>query len=184
MPLPDTIMTFSYFLTQVSAMKPAYVQLVRYISIMDVPLLADPSVKQAEDTHPTQELKRGTPHDVLAVYGGIIKPLPFALKEHAEEQIRGPAMPAAELDKLNPTPTRLFVNGGLQPDEAEELVAAEVVDAAVFGTLWIGTPDLEYRIEKGIPVNMQPDVKTFYGAPGDDQRVGYTTFPFAEEAKL
>jgi hypothetical protein len=182
MPLPDTMMTYAHYLAQISAMKPAYVQLVRYVPLMDVPV--EPDVKQIEDSHPDRPYKRGTPHDVLAVYGGIIKPPLSSLEQHREELIRGLAMPKPEFDAKNPSPTRLFVNGGLAPEEAEDLLAKGFIDAAVFGTLWISNPDLQKRIEKGLPINTQPDVKTFYAVPGDDPRVGYTTYPEAEDAKL
>lgn len=183
MPLPDTMHTFTYYLTQIAAMKPAYVQLVRYLPIMDVPV--KPDVKQMEDNRPDRVFKRGIPHDVLAVYAGIIKPPPSSLEQHSEAAIRGPAMPSPEYDAKNPSPTRVFVNGGLSPDEAETLLADGVVDAAVFGTLWISNPDLQKRVEKGWPVNDKLDVKTFYApGPNGDQRVGYTTYPEAEEAKL
>lgn len=184
MPLPDTITTFTYYLTQISAMKPAYVQLVRYLPMMDVPIPVRPDIKQVEDNRPERQYKRGTPHDVLAVYGGIIKPPPATLEEHAEAQIRGPAMPTREFDARNPTPTRLLLNGGLSPEEAETLLAQGVVDGVVFGTAWISNPDLQKRIEAGLPLNMQLDVKTFYAGHGDNIRAGYTNYPEAEASKL
>jgi len=58
MPLQDTIDTFSYYISQIDALKPAYVQLVQYVPVMD----------------PTFDgKKRGTSHDVLATYGPLIK---------------------------------------------------------------------------------------------------------------
>ncbi|EKM51954.1 uncharacterized protein PHACADRAFT_165282 [Phanerochaete carnosa HHB-10118-sp] len=184
MPLPDTIQTFTHYLTQISAMKIAHVQLVRYVPIMDPVVPVRPDIKQMEDNCPDAECRRGTPHNVLAVYGGIIKPPAASLKEHSERLIRGPAMPAPDLDHKNPTPTRLFVNGGLSPDEAKSLLDEGVVDGVVFGTLWISNPDLQKRIERGLPVNTQPDVKTFYLGHGDDIRAGYTTYPEAEGYRL
>ena len=169
MSFTDTVNTFTYYLTQISALKPAYVQLVRYLPSMDGPL-------EGRDG-----LKRGTPHDVLEIYAPIIKPHPETLKDHDEAAYRGPAMPSSELDSMNPTPTRLFVNGGLSPEEADKLIAEGVFDAAAFGTLWIGNPDLQARIEKGLPVNYQMDPKTFYTVPdGKDLSFGYTTYPMAK----
>lgn len=174
MPFPDTVATFTHYFTQISAMKPAYVQLVRYVPMMDAPLV--------QDEHKT--IKRGTPHDVLAVYGPIFKPPPSALQEHTEEALRGPAMPKPSFDAKNPTPTRLFLNGGLMPTEADRLIEEEKIDGAVFGQLWIGNPDLQKRLEMGMDVggkgvNQELDPKTFYGVPGVDPRKGYADYPAA-----
>ena len=68
MPIPDTMHTFTHYLTQVSAMKLAYVQLVRYLPIMDIPVPVPPSARQMEDG---RQYKRGVPHDVLAVYAAV-----------------------------------------------------------------------------------------------------------------
>ena len=174
MPLPDTIATFSYYISQICAMKPAYVQLVRYVPMMDP---AIPSTSNESKSY-----KRGTPHDVLAVYGPIIKPPAAVLQEYSEAAYRGPAMPKASYDSRNPSPTRLFVNGGLTPSEADKLVEEEKIDAAVFGALWIGNPDLEKRLEKGMDVghgiNTNVDPKTFYNWPADgNPGNGYTDYP-------
>ncbi|GJE84576.1 alkene reductase [Phanerochaete sordida] len=169
MPFPDTVRTFMHYLTQVSAMKPAYVQLVRYLRKMDVPVEGMDGVF------------RGVPHDVLRIYGPIIKPHPSALEEHDEATYRGPAMPGPEFDSKNLTPTRLFVNGDLTPEEADKLVAEGIVDAAVFGVPWIGNPDLQKRIERGVPLNRDIDPTTFYTVPeGKDLSFGYTTYPEAK----
>ncbi|GJE88362.1 alkene reductase [Phanerochaete sordida] len=180
MPIPDTMTTFTYYLTEISAMKVAYVQLVRYLPIMDIPIPVPPSARQMEDG---RQYMRGVPHDVLAVYGPLIKPPPASLAQHAEEQLRGPAMPKPAFDARNPTPTRLFLNGGLSPEEVEGLLDQGLIDGAVFGTLWICNPDLQKRLEGGLAVNMKPDVKTFY-AYQSDPREGYTTYPEAEGSKL
>lgn len=184
MPLPDTMQTFIHYLTQISSMKIAYVQLVRYVPLKDPILSVKPNVKQMVDGNSDREYKRGTPHDVLTVYGSIIKPPPKSLQNHSEEQIRGPAMPNPDFDHRNPTPTRLFVNGGLSPEEAESFLAQGIVDGVVFGTLWISNPDLQKRMEKGLPLNTKPEVKTFYVGRGDDIRAGYTTYPEAEGSNL
>lgn len=77
----------------------------------------------------------------------------------------------------------LFLNGGLTPEEANQLIAANEIDAAVFGTLWIGHPDLAKRIEHGIPLDAKLDPKTFYGGgpqiPYEQQKKGYTDYPAA-----
>lgn len=179
MSLPDTIQTYTYYLTQIASMKPAYVQFVRYVPKLDFFLPMDSNTKQKQDNIHDKPFKRGTPHDVLAVYGGLIKPLPPFLTEHSEATIRGHAMPKPEFDSRNPTPTRVFVNGDLGVDEAEDILALGAADAVVFGKLWIGNPDLQKRIERGMPVNQELDVKTFYYGIDGDIRAGYTTYPEA-----
>lgn len=137
MPLSDTIRTYVYFITELSKMKLAYVQFVRYIDMLDE--------TYAPNTH-----KRGIPHDVLAVYASLIKPT--NAENHLEKDIRGPAMPTPEFDALNPTPTRVFVNGGLTPEEASSL----------------------------IEINASLDPATFYGPPaGKEIGAGYTDYPTA-----
>lgn len=179
MPLPDTISTFTYYLTQVASMKPAYIQLQRFVEILDVP--AKPTAKQLDQKARDKPWLRAIPHDVIAVYGAFIKPPTSALVDHMEELIRGPAMPKPEFDSKNPTPTRLLVNGGLTGEQAEELLGQGVIDAAVFGQLWIGNPDLQKRFEKGVPVNTALDYSTLYGGVDGDIGVGYTTYPTATE---
>ncbi|THG99867.1 hypothetical protein EW026_g2559 [Hermanssonia centrifuga] len=168
----DTIMTYTHFLTQISALKVAYIALIRHVHFLD-PLIPGET-----------QMKRGTPHQVLAIYGPIVKPLAHILRAHSEEAYRGPAMPSSELSYLNPTPTRLFVNGGLTPREADELIADGTIDGAVFGSLWLGNPDYQKRLERGMDVdgkgiNQVLDFKTFYGVPNVDPRLGYTDYPTA-----
>lgn len=156
-------------------MKPAYVQIQGYVPFLDVPV--NPANRQLQQTVRDKPWMRGIPHDVVAIYGGIVKPPTAALEDHTEELLRGPAMPKPEFDSQNPTPTRLLVNGGLNPDTAEELIKNGLIDAAVFGQLWIGNPDLQKRIENGLPVNTKPDIHTFYNGVDGDIRAGYTTYP-------
>lgn len=180
MPLPDTLSTFSHYVAEICALKPAYVQLVRYAAPMDLP-----TANQMDEGDGDQP-KRGTPHDVLATYGAIVKSPPEVSKEHPEAQTRGRALPepGSAADKANPTPTRLFLNGGLTPKEADGLIEEGKIDAAVFGTLWIGNPDLQRRVEAGLDVggkgiNDKPDVKTFYQSPEGKPEVGYADYPTA-----
>jgi 2,4-dienoyl-CoA reductase-like NADH-dependent reductase (Old Yellow Enzyme family) len=76
-----------------------------------------------------------------------------------------------------------FLNGDLTPEEANQLIAAKEIDAAVFGTLWIGHPDLAKRVEHGVPLNAKLDPSTFYGLgpqiPYEQQKEGYTDYPAA-----
>ena len=165
MPYADTVATFTYYITQLCAMKLAYIQLVRYSPWTDVP--AAPNPGQSEG------VLRGVPHDVVAVYGGLVKPTASALEKHSEAALRGPAMPKPAFDELNPTPTRLFVNAGLTPQEAETYLADGVVDGTVFGMMWITNPDFQSRLEKGQPVNTNPDYVTLQHGVGDDFKIGY-----------
>ena len=170
MPYPDTVATFTYYLTQIRAMNPAYVQLVRYASILDEPSPLSTSEKP---------LKRGTPHDVLTVYGPIIKPAPSTLADHTIESFLGSALPPVGAS-ANPTPTRLLLNAGLSPDEADKLIAEDKIDGAVFGFLWISNPDLQARAEKGIAPSFQVDLSKLYGLPtGEKLAEGYSDYPFA-----
>jgi len=138
MPLQETIDTFTYYVKQLVAMDIAYVQLVRYVPLMDPEF---------------DGKKRGTPHDTLGTYGPIIQQAPN---------------------------TKLVLNGGLTPDEANTLISEGKIDAAVFGVLWISNPDLHARIEKGVELNRNLDFKSFYApADGKDQRTGYSDYPKA-----
>jgi 2,4-dienoyl-CoA reductase-like NADH-dependent reductase (Old Yellow Enzyme family) len=175
MPLPETIPTFVHYITQISALGIAYVQLVRYVPVMDLPL----QEQQLDEDDPEGQFKRGIPHDALAVYGPLVKlPRPLA-KDHHEPQVRGAAVPPKG---AGPTPTRLLLNGALTPHEAAELIAEGTIDGVVFGQLWIGNPDLQKRIEAGLDVggkgiNDTPNAKSFYQAPSGDPHEGYTDYP-------
>ena len=41
-----------------------------------------------------------------------------------------------------------FLNNDLTPQEADSLIAEGVIDGAVFGWVWIGTPDVVRRLEQ------------------------------------
>ncbi|EJD40856.1 FMN-linked oxidoreductase [Auricularia subglabra TFB-10046 SS5] len=93
---------------------------------------------------------RGTPHDVVETYGSLIK--------HA----------------------KLLLNGDLTLSEANALITAGKIDAAVFGRPWISQPDLQRKWEAGKDTKEpQPDWKTFYVFPSGDPNEGYTDYPFA-----
>lgn len=79
------------------------------------------------------------------------------------------------------THSKLILNAGLTPDEAEQLITSDKIDAAMFGSLWISNPDVTKRIEHGIPLNTKIDWPNVYGhGPGTDQSKGYTDYPAAE----
>jgi 2,4-dienoyl-CoA reductase-like NADH-dependent reductase (Old Yellow Enzyme family) len=151
----------------------------RYSSSFDFPAApeAQRSIRQVEDAAPQNQYKRGTPHDVLAIYGPLVKVPLATLAEHKESSFRGPAMPAPDCG--NPTPTRLLLNGGLSPDEAATLLNDGLIDAAVFGTMWISNPDFQRRLELGKELNKDVDMSTLYDFPEGCPEKGYTDYPYA-----
>ncbi|KAJ7118841.1 flavoprotein NADH-dependent oxidoreductase [Mycena epipterygia] len=90
--------------------------------------------------------KRGTVHDVVATFA------PFL------------------------TETPIFVNSGVTPAEAEELVSSGTAAGIFIGINWIAHPDLGKRVRAGKALDTPPDFATFYGAPGVDPALGYTNF--------
>jgi 2,4-dienoyl-CoA reductase-like NADH-dependent reductase (Old Yellow Enzyme family) len=137
-----------------------------------------PSAKrQVEDAATPHKYKRATPHDVLTVYGPLVKVPPGTLAEHKEATFRGAAMPAPDCG--NPTPTRLLLNGGLTPDEAATLIKDGLIDAAVFGVSWISNPDFQRRIEQGKELNTNLDMFGLYNFPDGQPAKGYTDYPKA-----
>lgn len=97
--------------------------------------------------------KRGTPHDVLESYGHLFN--------------RSEA----------PGQTKLLLNGGVSPQEANELINSRKIDAAVFGWLWIGNPDLQIRVEKEAELVFMPDVTQLFHSKSDSPRGGYSDYP-------
>ncbi|KAJ7671022.1 hypothetical protein B0H17DRAFT_989380 [Mycena rosella] len=89
--------------------------------------------------------KRATQHDVVASLS------PF---------ISGPA---------------LFVNAGVTPAEAEELVGSGKAAGVFFGIPYMTHPDLGRRVKAGKPLDNAPDFATFY-TPGADPKLGYTDY--------
>jgi NADPH2 dehydrogenase len=74
----------------------------------------------------------------------------------------------------------ILVAGGFVPELAKKVVEEERKDrdvAVVFGRYFISTPDLVFRIQKGLELN-EYDRKSFY-APKTE--VGYTDYPFSPE---
>ncbi|KAL1800781.1 hypothetical protein ACET3X_001123 [Alternaria dauci] len=87
---------------------------------------------------------------------------------------------ANSLDPLLPHYSgKLLIAGGLNAEEAKKLVEEhkdrDVV--AVFGRYFISTPDLVYRIQKGIELNPY-DRNTFY-VPKSEK--GYIDYPYSKE---
>ncbi|KAF8519801.1 hypothetical protein BU17DRAFT_65803 [Hysterangium stoloniferum] len=79
---------------------------------------------------------RATQHDVVESYGSLFKNSKF------------------------------FLNGGLTPSEADQLILEGKIDAAVFGIPWIGHPDLQRRIEQGKVLDAVLDFKHLWYVPG------------------
>ena len=80
------------------------------------------------------------------------------------------------------TSSPLLIAGGFKADSARKLVDEELKDhdvVVVFGRYFISTPDLVFRLEKGIDFNPY-DRDTFY-IPKSEK--GYTDYPFSEEFK-
>ncbi|GJJ12947.1 hypothetical protein Clacol_007194 [Clathrus columnatus] len=94
-----------------------------------------------------EDKSRSTPHDVLETY---------------RHHVRRPY---------------LFLNAGISISEAEELLREEKLDAVVFGRLWISHPDLQLRIEYGVPVDVPIDPTTILGRSYVDPRRGYVDYP-------
>ncbi|KAF8146622.1 flavoprotein NADH-dependent oxidoreductase [Mycena galopus ATCC 62051] len=90
--------------------------------------------------------KRGMPHDVVEIFS------PFLTK------------------------TPIFVNSGVTPSEAEELISSGKAAGIFMGMNWLTHPDVGRRIQAGKPLENAPDFMTFYGAEGVDRARGYTDY--------
>ncbi|KIV83666.1 hypothetical protein PV11_05670 [Exophiala sideris] len=78
------------------------------------------------------------------------------------------------------TTSPIFIAGGFTPESALRAADEEYNDkdiAIVFGRYFISTPDLPYRIQKGIPLTKY-DRDTFYNPKSEK---GYIDFPFSTE---
>ncbi|HWU22066.1 MAG TPA: N-ethylmaleimide reductase [Nocardioides sp.] len=75
-----------------------------------------------------------------------------------------------ELRAAHPGP--IVAAGSYTVEKAERLLAADLIDAAAFGRLFIANPDLPRRLAEDLPLN-EPVLATFYG--GDE--AGYTDYP-------
>ncbi|KAF7326131.1 Oxidored-FMN domain-containing protein [Mycena kentingensis (nom. inval.)] len=76
--------------------------------------------------------------------------------------------------------TQLWLNSGVQLEQAEKVVSEGTVDGVFFGLYWLAHPDLAKRIEHGKPVDNVPRVVYFYGADGVDPTLGYTDYEAAQ----
>lgn len=74
----------------------------------------------------------------------------------------------------------LLIAGGFRAESAKKLVDQQYANkdvVVVYGRYFISTPDLVYRLQKGIEFN-EYDRDTFYNA---GQTKGYTDYPFSQE---
>ncbi|KAJ4472972.1 hypothetical protein J3R30DRAFT_3513084 [Lentinula aciculospora] len=97
---------------------------------------------------------RAINHDVLATYGHLVRK------------------------------STLLANASFTFEEAAHCVAGGKVAGVFWGQSWVSHLDLAKRVENGKPVDTPIDMHTLYGNTAgitlDDQRVGYTDYPFAE----
>ncbi|KAH8651221.1 NADPH dehydrogenase [Xylariales sp. PMI_506] len=74
----------------------------------------------------------------------------------------------------------VFIAGGFTPEIAKKTVDEEYKDkdiGIVFGRYWISTPDLPFRIQKGLPLTPY-DRSKFYNVGAKE---GYIDYPFSPE---
>ncbi|KAG6811786.1 hypothetical protein H0H92_005856 [Tricholoma furcatifolium] len=95
--------------------------------------------------------KRATPHDIVGTYRHLIKN------------------------------AKVFVNGGVLPEEGASLVESGKADGIAIGFNWITHPDLAKRVQNGKPLDNTPDFQHLQWGKGDsDFSVGYTDYPTAK----
>jgi N-ethylmaleimide reductase len=71
---------------------------------------------------------------------------------------------------------KVIANGGIEPAQANELVAKGAVDAVSFGRLWMANPDLPERIRQGGPY-AKANLRRSYGGGPD----GYNDYPTLQD---
>ncbi|KAJ6606263.1 flavoprotein NADH-dependent oxidoreductase [Mycena vulgaris] len=89
--------------------------------------------------------RRATKHDVVATFSPFLKDTP------------------------------IFVNSGVTPAEAEDLVSSGKAAGVFFGMPWITHPDLGKRVRAGKALDNAPDFATLY-VPGVDPKLGYLDY--------
>ena len=116
-----------------------------------------------------------------------LKELKLAYIHFVESRISGNA-DVETTEKIDPfiniwgTTSPVLIAGGFKPDSARRAVDEEYAGenvAIVFGRYFISTPDLVFRMKKGIEFTPY-DRDTFYKAKSED---GYTDYAFSEEFK-
>jgi len=81
--------------------------------------------------------------------------------------------------------TKIFYNGDVSAEKADQLIEDKQIDAVVFGRSFINNPDLVHRLFEHLPLNEtlgHPlDFKTFYAfETGPSQ--GYSDYPDVKTA--
>ena len=71
---------------------------------------------------------------------------------------------------------KYIAGGGFTWEEAKKALKSNRCDAIMFGRLFISNPDLSYRLENNLDLEV-PDTSTFYGGTSK----GYTDYPFIED---
>jgi NADPH2 dehydrogenase len=114
-----------------------------------------------------------------------LKKLNLAYLHLVESRIAGNA-DVETTEKIDPfidiwaNTSPILIAGGFKPDSAKRAVDEEYKDkdvVIVFGRYFISTPDLVFRLERGIPL-AQYNRDTFYNAKSPE---GYVDYPFGEE---
>ena len=153
MPLPETVETYKYFITEAEKLDLAYVVLVRYSDVEIDGRCLSHSFPTKAGINLLVFFKgklRGIQHDVLETFRPFVKN------------------------------TKLFLNWQVTADEGEKLVAAGKIDGIFIGFNWITHPDLVKRVLHGKPLNNIPDILHLQtDNESDDWSVGYTDYPTA-----
>lgn len=74
---------------------------------------------------------------------------------------------------------KVFLDGGVSPEEAAILISAGKIDGAFIGLDLIMHPELAKRVLHGKPLDNVIDVSHMPGKPAQDWAVGYTGCPAA-----
>ncbi|KAK8093358.1 FMN-linked oxidoreductase [Apiospora hydei] len=131
--------------------------------------MADPVPQFTHLIQGLKELKLAYLHVVESRVGGNLDVADTKSAEKVEFAVQA-------WDRTSP----VFIAGGFTPESAREVVDAEYQDhevVVVFGRYFISTPDLPFRVQKGIELTPY-DRDTFYNAM---EEKGYTTYPFSQE---
>lgn len=132
-----------------------------------------------------QSMKMADPYPQFSHVVKELKQFNLAYLHLVESRISGNA-DIESTDKVSPlvdiwdNQSPVLLAGGFRPDSAHKAVDEEYPNkdvVIVFGRYFISTPDLVFRIEKGIELTPY-DRTTFYNPRSPE---GYTTFPFSKE---
>lgn len=151
MPLQETIDTYNYFLSEADKLGLSYIVLVRYSALMDVEYDGKFLVQIIRflysKTASPPGKLRATQHDVLETYRSQIKN------------------------------SKVFLNAGVTPEEARELMDSGKIDGAFIGFAWITHPDLVKRVQHEKPLDNSPDFAHLqWGKDDSNFSVGYTDY--------